>query len=217
MPRSLTDKLSIQQIEAMRNRSINAEKQKHYVLSHPNKLRQYMYENDNNARDAILKSICLTFGITLIVALPLLSLPKKFQIVEYIISIFAEINMLYFTLASVFLLFSYFNPDILPKTPYAKAVKYVDKILNPMKNDLDKCGQYDNAHRNFIFAYIYDKDALEILIETTDKYTWYIENIQKDALNKEGRSDTCRLTIKISKHLFDEMIIPYFNDKLNMN
>lgn len=217
MPRSLTDKLSIQQIEAMRNRSISAEKQKHYVLSHPNKLRQYMYENDNNARYAILKSICLTFGITLIAALPLLSLLKKFQIVGYIISIFAEMNMLYFTLASVFLLFSYFNPDILPKTPYAKAVKYVDKILDPMKNDLDKCGQYDNTRRNFIFAYIYDKDTLEILIETTDKYTWYIENIQKDALNKEGRSDTCRLTIKISNHLFDEMIIPYFNDKLNLN
>lgn len=217
MPRSLTNKLSIQQIETMRNRSIRAEKQKHYVLSHPNKLRQYMYVNDNNARRVILRSICLTFCITLIVALPLLSLLKKFQIVEYMISIFAEINMLYFALASVFLLFSYFNPDILPKTPYVNAVKYVDKILDPMKNDLDKCGQYDNARRNFIFAYIYDKDALEILIETTDKYTWYIENIQKDALNKEGRNDTCRLTIKISKHLFDEMIIPYFNDKLNLN
>ena len=86
-----------------------------------------------------------------------------------------------------------------------------------MKNDLDKYGQYDNARKNFIFAYIYDKDTLEILIETTDKYTWYIENIQKDALNKEGRSDTCRLTIEISKHLFNEMIIPYFNDKLNLN
>lgn len=46
---------------------------------------------------------------------------------------------------------------------------------------------------------------------------YFIENIQKDALNKEGRNDTCRLTLKISKHLFDEMIIPYFNDKLNLN
>lgn len=217
MPRSLTDKLSIQQIEAMRNRSISSEKQKHYVLSHPNKLRQYMYENDNNARRVILRSICLTFCITLIAALPLLSLLKKFQIVEYMISIFAEINMLYFALASVFLLFSYFNPDILPKTPYVKAVKYVDKILDPMKNDLTKCSQYDNARRNFIFAYIYDKDTLEILIDTTDKYTWYLENIQKDALNKEGRNDTCRLTLKISKNLFNTMIIPYFNDKLNLN